>query len=230
MKISFGYLLMFFIIIIMLFSCFCYKEGFSTNASFSNTQKWGIFEKNILNKKSEVIDKLYKNAPRKKYPSNNSSTTKHEISDIKEKIKDVSIKQRINIINELDFDNIIRKFKTSNKLRKSLEDSINEIADPIIMKLKDEYDRVRPSYLDRKIKPIIDVPKHPSYPSGHSTQSFYIAYQLSKMRPDKHNEYMEIANSIAENREYAGVHYKSDSDYGKILGKYLSDNISIVHF
>jgi len=227
MNISISYLLLFFIIIMILFSCFCYKEGFSTNATFSNTQKWGIFEKNIFNKKSEIIDNLYINAPRKKYPSNNSSTTNYEISDIKEKIKDVSIKQRINIINELEFDNIIRKFKTSNKLRKSLEDSINEIVDPIIMKLKDEYDRVRPSHLDKKIKPIIDVPKHPSYPSGHSTQSFYIAYQLSKIRHDKQDEYMKIANSIAENREYAGVHYKSDSTYGKILGKYLSDNISI---
>ena len=46
------------------------------------------------------------------------------------------------------------------------------ILHPIVLFIKYKNDRVRPSFLTNKIKPCIEVPEHPSYPSGHSIQAY----------------------------------------------------------
>lgn len=94
----------------------------------------------------------------------------------------------------------------------------NEI-NSIIMSVKEKYNRVRPYYLDDTIKPTIEQPKHPSYPSGHSTQSYFIAYILSEKYPDKREKFLKVAHQMSVNREYAGVHYESDTKFGKLVAK-----------
>ena len=67
---------------------------------------------------------------------------------------------------------------------------------------------------------------HPAYPSGHSTQAFFIAYILGEKYPAKKQMYSHIANTISVNREYAGVHYKSDTSYGKIVAQNIYKHFS----
>ena len=42
----------------------------------------------------------------------------------------------------------------------------------------------------------------------------------------KKNFFMKTAYSIAKNREYAGVHYSSDTTYGTIIAQKLSELFS----
>ena len=95
------------------------------------------------------------------------------------------------------------------------------ILHPIVLFIKYKNDRVRPSFLTNKIKPCIEVPEHPSYPSGHSIQAYMLAHILSDKYPNKKEHLFRIADKIAKNRELAGVHYKSDTEFGKDLAKKL---------
>ena len=71
--------------------------------------------------------------------------------------------------------------------------------------------------------PVIRIPAHGAYPSGHSTEAWSLAFSLSDKYPKRKNKYYAIANNIATNRERAGLHYKSDSDYGKLLARKILD-------
>ena len=121
---------------------------------------------------------------------------------------------------------MLDKFSIDKKEYNILIKFISKSVDPIILNLKKKYNRVRPYRLDTSIIPSIKPPKHPSYPSGHSIQSFIIAYLLSEKYPEKKNFFMKTAYSIAKNREYAGVHYSSDTIYGTIIAQKLSELFS----
>ncbi|MEM9584112.1 MAG: hypothetical protein AAGA08_13455 [Pseudomonadota bacterium] len=90
---------------------------------------------------------------------------------------------------------------------------------------KERYGAIRPVARDAiNIKPIIRTPAHPSYPSAHSTQAHLAKYALHHVSDghfpptSKHAERLEqIATRVAENREYAGVHFEADSAIGRLL-------------
>ena len=88
-----------------------------------------------------------------------------------------------------------------------------------VLAIKEEYDRVRPNALFPFLDTTIDVPRHPSYPSGHATQSYFIAYMLGRAVPERVEEFLADAHRIAEGREVAGVHYPSDSEAGRMLAE-----------
>ena len=94
---------------------------------------------------------------------------------------------------------------------------------PPIMYFKHHWKRARPAQLEPRIRPVIDCPAHPAYPSGHSTQSHLIALVMWKVtgRDDIRDALWDAAGRIAQNREYAGVHYKSDSACGSDLAQQL---------
>lgn len=220
------YVFFLFLLIILYDLYYTPVETFNNIITFSNTQTLGINEKNIFNKKldkeSEII---FKNAPRIDFP--NHEITSREIEDIKELQKKMPYKKHLDeAVHEMDYTNVIKRFGATDKEIERIKYFLTNIADPIIMRLKVEYDRVRPSYLDTDLDTWIDVPLHPSYPSGHSTQSYCIAYLLSNKYPEKRREYENIALKIAKNREIVGVHYASDTKYGKILAKHIVDNSS----
>lgn len=220
------YVFFLFLLIILYDLYYTPVETFNNIITFSNTQTLGINEKNIFNKKldkeSEII---FKNAPRIDFP--NHEITSREIEDIKELQKKMPYKKHLDeAVHEMDYTNVIKRFGATDKEIERIKFFLTNIADPIIMRLKVEYDRVRPSYLDTDLDTWIDVPLHPSYPSGHSTQSYCIAYLLSNKYPEKRREHENIALKIAKNREIVGVHYASDTKYGKILAKHIVDNSS----
>ena len=94
---------------------------------------------------------------------------------------------------------------------------------PIVMTLKDEFDRVRPHKLSPDIEPVIDCPAHAAYPSGHSTQAHLVAAILSQIFPARRLLFEQQALAISIRREIAGVHYPSDTAAGASLAvQYLS--------
>lgn len=89
--------------------------------------------------------------------------------------------------------------------------------DGITVLQKEYFDRVRPSVLDTSLKPVIPVPGHPAYPSGHAGTSMLIALILGELDAEHAEDYKKDALRIAHNREIAGVHYPSDSRAGQEL-------------
>jgi acid phosphatase (class A) len=101
-----------------------------------------------------------------------------------------------------------------------LSDAFNDVM-IITIKLKERFDRVRPSFLEPAIDPVITIPGHPAYPSGHSTQMHFLAYFLGELAPERRDEFEREAYAIAFNREIAGVHYTSDTEAGKLLARQI---------
>lgn len=89
----------------------------------------------------------------------------------------------------------------------------------VILQEKIKFDRVRPSIVNPKIKLYAELPNHPAYPSGHATQAHIYSYAFAALNPSKKLSYLDQAQDISINREYAGLHYRSDSHVGKMLAK-----------
>lgn len=217
------YGLLFIIIYLIMIHLFSFiKEGFES-LQFSNTEKWGSYELSVKNKITKEGVEILRELPYKSYPSNKSKQTKRELKDILELQKNIHEDIILDIKEELYLENIIERFKIANRDSNKLINIIVHHIDPIIMNLKEKYNRVRPYKLENKIKMYIDPPKHPSYPSGHAVQVYFIAYMLSHKYPNNKDKYLEIASKIAKNREYAGVHFSSDTEFGKEISKILSE-------
>jgi membrane-associated phospholipid phosphatase len=98
-----------------------------------------------------------------------------------------------------------------------------EAVHQVVMRQKKLYNRARPYQVFPEIDPMF-CPGHPSYPSGHATESMTIALLLSAAMTRRGDPYevprqsaLATARRIGENREVAGVHFPSDSAAGHTL-------------
>lgn len=199
----------------------------SESLTFSNTQKWD----------PELIIYLDANDSESSYylshitlpppPSNFSTTTDREIAALHVLAENHTEAEYADIQKELTLNN----FKlgtfivgTSTKpLTKQLIATAHRKITPLIFFEKDYFDRIRPSYLDPTLHTLIEVPSHPSYPSGHAAEAYLIAELLSRLDPNNNHSYFTDAARIARNREIAGVHYPSDSEAGrKLASQFIS--------
>lgn len=78
---------------------------------------------------------------------------------------------------------------------------------------------IRPHMRDPQLKILISVPKHPSYPSGHSTCSGTASTLLSYFFPEKTEKWRALAIEAGNSRIWAGLHYMLDNEDGLILGE-----------
>lgn len=121
-------------------------------------------------------------------------------------------------------DRVIYKLKDDGypetaKLLKMIEHDLGLV----ILGLKKNYNRVRPSFIEKTLKPAIEIPPHPAYPSGHSMQAYTFALIFSELNPQMKSSYMDSAFHIAKHRELAGVHYPSDSLAGFLVARQFVD-------
>jgi membrane-associated phospholipid phosphatase len=63
------------------------------------------------------------------------------------------------------------------------------------------------------------TPRHPAYPSGHSTYSGAASELLSFFFPDYRDEFDRLADNIGVARLWGGVHWRSDHTAGNKLGR-----------
>tara|TARA_R100001510_G_C7558622_1_gene139523 strand:- start:47 stop:562 length:516 start_codon:yes stop_codon:yes gene_type:complete len=162
------------------------------------------------------ISKFKNNKP----PADNSLRTLSEIKQL--------LKKPLNEKFVLDNDKVREGFK------KIVEDeNIDKIADasePIILKLKNFYNRPRPKELAENFGIKIDTVElpsmqTPSYPSGHSAQAYLLSRYLISKYPSKAKELRQKAKDISDSRNIARAHYISDSEFGKQLGIEMSKHI-----
>ena len=89
--------------------------------------------------------------------------------------------------------------------------------------------RARASQICPALMPPVAVPGHPSFPSGHATQSMLMALCLSEATKNRKDDngndrvwaplLQGLSRRIARNREIAGLHFESDSTAGFELAR-----------
>jgi len=104
-----------------------------------------------------------------------------------------------------------------------IADELIEESAPLIMELKNHYDRPRPKVLAKKLGLDIediemDSMKTPSYPSGHSVQGILIGNVLATMFPLSAKQFIQAGKDISRSRNIARAHYDSDSKFGEVIG------------
>jgi acid phosphatase (class A) len=160
----------------------------------------------------------------KKPPSDNSTTTKGEITALnKIPIREKFIKEKDDI--KKSFGKVVKEDELVQKLI--------DASAPIIMKIKKHHNRPRPKVIAKKIKTKMkDIEmasmKTPSYPSGHSAQGYLIGMVLSDRYPQKRDKLMKTARDISYSRRVARAHYLSDSRFGEEIGKDMYKHIKDV--
>ncbi len=111
---------------------------------------------------------------------------------------------------------------------------INENIRPPTFVFKRLFLRARPSRMCKPLRPMFPKrdalhPGHPAYPSGHSTMVYTWAYlmkaKLARRYSGLGKPLLAAAGAVAKNREWAGVHYASDTHAGQRLGKQMADAI-----
>ena len=165
--------------------------------------------------------------PARPFPGNASRQTLEELKYlVKQEGDEESIKE---------YDDVAKVFKKKHK-ELGLEFNKDEIKELLrqsakhLMELKYKYNRPRPYQLAEFYgldvsKFNLESMKTPSYPSGHATQGYLMGEFYSERYPEHREEFMEVAEDVAESRIKAKAHYPSDKKFGKELAEKLFDNL-----
>lgn len=69
------------------------------------------------------------------------------------------------------------------------------------------------------------TPRHPAYPSGHSTFSAAASEILAYFFPAEKEQFQRLANNIGTARLWAGVHWRSDHIAGQRVGRAVARRV-----
>lgn len=92
-----------------------------------------------------------------------------------------------------------------------------------IMDAKYAYWGTRPNQYDTSYRPLVFTPPFPGYPSGHATASSAAATILSHFFPADKMLFKQMAQDCADSRFYAGIHFRSDNQAGRVMGEKLAN-------
>jgi hypothetical protein len=87
------------------------------------------------------------------------------------------------------------------------------------------HNRPRPSRLDPEIRPLIDIPRSPSYPAEHAVVAGAAATVLAYLFPAEAEHFQHLAEEAARSRLTAGAHYPSDVGVGLELGRVIGRKV-----
>lgn len=107
---------------------------------------------------------------------------------------------------------------------------IARICEEVGLRCKEGYDTPRPSVVEPRLRTFLANPPYASYPSNHSFQSFTMAYVFSRVMPEHPGvaALFRSALRVAENREWAGIHYPSDTRAGKQQTRMFTPVLEVV--
>ena len=160
------------------------------------------------------------------FPENTSKKTLEEVKYLSE------IEEDVDYVREND------KVKESfGKLHEELELEYNEDeagkylkeSSKYIMELKYKFQRPRPhqiaDFYGIDLNGVdLDSMKTPSYPSGHATQGYLLGMIYSERYPQYNEEFIRLAEDIAESRIVGKAHFPSDKKAGIELAEKLFEN------
>jgi len=73
--------------------------------------------------------------------------------------------------------------------------------------------------------PTPGTPRHPAYPSGHSTYSAAAAFTLIAFFPQYAEDLLRLADNTGVARLWAGVHWRTDHTFGQLVGRAVAELI-----
>ncbi len=107
-------------------------------------------------------------------------------------------------------------------------DAICDELDPLTYVLKYHFNYPRPYQLASSL----NIPLYPSqptdacspsYPSGHSIDSFVISGLIAKKFPQLRKEVLALGEKTSKSRLLGGIHFPSDSQFGKKIAEEILD-------
>lgn len=110
--------------------------------------------------------------------------------------------------------------------------AVTAFTDPLLYKLKNFYNRPRPAQLARvlglEMYPVIPTnASSASYPSGHALDSYTCGWILGQKYPEIADQIQQFCEEVAFTRIQAGVHYRSDAEFSKIIFNKLVESKTI---
>jgi acid phosphatase (class A) len=84
---------------------------------------------------------------------------------------------------------------------------------------KKVWSRARPSLVDHRVVPCVGLPANSSYPSSHGACGVLWGTLLGRLAPDRAAELLRRGRQIGDDRVAGGVHYPSDIEAGRIIGR-----------
>src|SRR6185503_3982707 len=108
------------------------------------------------------------------------------------------------------------------ELAQRVEDDIR----PYVRAAKDHFLRLRPYVIEPRLEPCIDrVKADLSYPSGHATYGYVMAYLLADLAPNRRAELEARGEEFARQRLVCGVHFPSDIDAGRVGARWFIERL-----
>ena len=197
--------------------------------NLSNTNK--NIMKNISKKYSEVaeyfMDSYYN------FPSGNE--TYSEVNSLIKRMNSTLNEETIKLYESQDKNlwNYLRSMSNNmgitDKEYDNIEKFIVENIAPLIVSIKDYWNRARPyqyAYeFDLNLTPYTTYSGHSaSYPSGHTLETEVWGYMASKIKPNKLSQINKVVNDVNEGRMNLGIHFPSDIEFSKEIFDYLKNN------
>lgn len=175
-------------------------------------------------------------------PANDSETTKRELEELRE-LADNRSEEDIEIIRRWERDingpntnwgriteEMVKKYNLTPPESARVHQIVSGAIYTASVAAFDEkylYLRPRPTHLDPKLQLIDDFmfPAHPAYPSAHATTGWAASTVLSYLFPNEKETFIAMVNESDLSRKLAGVHYESDNEAGRGLGKQIANDI-----
>ena len=175
-----------------------------------------------------ILDEKY--GSKLNFPLNNSETVKQELNDMVQMVSSANDESNSDHLRRyIRYDrnllqSIISAFTTKGIDVTEICNSVYEDVTPAIVKLKQKYQRPRPyqlaQYYKLKLFPYNTKSGHtPSYPSGHTIQSYIILNIIGNKHPQAYGFCKKFIEDIALSRVYLGLHYPSDNDASFIIAQ-----------
>lgn len=198
----------------------------SVNLKYGNPQKYQLDK---MNKGSELYSSVKDTELWKGWTSNIPPLQSSE--EVKKSIEELILigssqtEEDLEFVKDAEHDmkGLFIKFLKLNGADSITKEDIKEITDqldPITYNLKYSFNYPRPYQLAAQLELSLYPSQStdacsPSYPSGHSIDSFVIGGLIGKKIPQLRNEVEKLSEKISRSRLQGGIHFPFDAEFGR---------------
>jgi hypothetical protein len=194
------------------------------------------YENRLLITQDSSLVKYFSEFTSAPFPKNNSSEVEYELRTILEEFNKASRSEKLRYYKAIDQDlyKVIGKFLVFYKIATpenitavmTCVEKLNLELAPLILKLKEHYQRPRPYQL----APYYNIPLYPyesnpalspAYPSGHTLTAYFVCGLISEIMPEKTRLLESLADVVATSRISMGVHFPSDNKFSIAIAEHL---------
>lgn len=177
-----------------------------------------------------IVDDLFPKLKQDSFPHSSSELVKDELNEIVDYLNDISSDgNETYLARYKSYDRSLVQVITATFKEKDIDveelctNIINDIK-PLLIKLKYYFQRPRPKqvaqYYKLKLFPYQSFSADtPSYPSGHTLESYVILNVIANKYPSEYHFCKEMINDVAYSRIYLGLHFATDNDFAKFVGQ-----------